>query len=144
VRKAISLPTIGVLAVHALVIGLVGLRSYTFVGQDNPGITASYIAATEALAADDFPKAKAALIDLARQSKDDLKVRAEAAAAATDIMPMRTAFRELSEEIIALGVPPEYEVIICRMFRDGSRWIQKRGSIANPYWGRIMLTCGSR
>jgi hypothetical protein len=119
------------------------LSTYSFVEQDYSGITATYIAATKALAADDFAKAKTELLSLANQTSGDLKVRAHAAATASNIMNMRIEFRELSEKIIALGIPPGYEVFICRMFRDGSRWIQKRGNIANPYWGQIMLTCGS-
>ena len=41
-------------------------------------------------------------------------------------------------------IPPGYAVAFCPMADDdrGARWVQKKGEIANPYFGSSMLICG--
>jgi hypothetical protein len=123
-----------------LTMHVLGAPRYMLVGQEEPAIVATYSVATEALAADDFEKARVTLTALARQSQGALRRKVDVALAAPDIRTMRAAFREVSEVIIPLGVPAGYAVFICRMFNG--RWIQRIGSIANPYFGKDMLTCG--
>jgi hypothetical protein len=102
VRNPISVVLAGSVA---LTIFLMGLPIYASPGHGQLELVESYVAATEALAADDFDKARASLLALARQSQGDLKVKAEVASSARDSMTLRSAFREVSEEVIALGVP---------------------------------------
>jgi len=105
----------------------------------------SYFAASSALAADDFGRAHEFLLALAGASTGDLKTRAEAAAAAPDIETMRESFKALSEEVaIHRSYPDDYAVAFCPMYKNGSKWIQKREApIANPYLGKSVPTCGS-
>ena len=108
-----------------------------------PTLSLKYVAAQEALAADNFAQAKAALADLAKESQGDVKIKAQAAAGAADIAGMRKAFKPLSEALVKMNIPAGYTVAFCPMFEKGSPWIQKKdGKIANPYFGKAMLTCG--
>jgi hypothetical protein len=112
--------------------------------QPKATISQNYIAAAEALAADNFAGAKASLTALARESQGVLKTQAEAAANAADIAALRVAFKPLSETIITMELPKGYGVVFCPMFDNmkGGSWVQKQGTVANPYFGKSMLTCG--
>ena len=63
----------------------------------------------------------------------------------TDIADLRTAFKAFSEGLASGEIPPGYAVAFCPMADDdqGARWIQKKGEIANPYFGSSMLICGA-
>lgn len=111
--------------------------------QAKPAVSMKYVAAADALAADDYAKAKAALTDLAKESQGEVKARAQAAANAADIAGMRKAFKPLSEAVSTMAMPQGYAVAFCPMFEKGAPWVQKRDAkIANPYFGKAMLTCG--
>ena len=103
-----------------------------------------YIAAQEALAGDDLAAAQKALQALAGQVEGSLKGPAETAAAAGDVKALRAAFKPLSEEFATVELPPGYALAYCPMADEdrGARWIQKKGEIANPYFGASMLHCG--
>ena len=105
----------------------------------------SYVASQEALAADDYSEAGAALEKLAGDSTGDLKLLAEEAARAEDLESMRTAFIPLSDEIAKLDLPAGFVVAFCHMAnnKQGANWVQKEGTIMNPYFGSAMLNCGS-
>lgn len=105
----------------------------------------SYMNAAAALALDDFVKAKESLILLAKESSGDLKTKAQAGADAADIATMRESFKALTEEVVVdMSYPDDYAVAYCPMYKDGSKWIQKREApIANPYFGKSRPTCGS-
>ncbi len=106
-------------------------------------VSLKYVAAADALAADNFANAKAALASLANESQGDLKLKAQAAADAANIAAMRKAFKPLSEAIVKMNLPAGYSVAFCPMYEKGSSWVQKdNGKIANPYYGKTMLTCG--
>lgn len=102
----------------------------------------SYIEVQEALAADDYDKAKGALNELAENSSGDGEANdlARTAAEAEDIETMRNAFKPLSEQAVQQNLPEGIVVAYCPMVR--ARWLQKDGEIANPYHGQSMLTCG--
>jgi len=110
--------------------------------QTTPVVSPKYFAAHEALAADDFAKAKTALADLTKESQGEVKARAQAAADAADIRAMRKAFKPLSEAVIKMALPAGHVVAFCPMFEGGSSWVQKGDKVANPYFGKSMLTCG--
>ena len=107
-------------------------------------VSRNYFAAQEALAADDLAAAKTALGALAKESQGTLKTQAQAAADAADIAALRKAFKPLSETVIKMELPAGYGVVFCPMYDNmkGGSWVQKRGTLANPYFGKLMLTCG--
>lgn len=67
-----------------------------------------------------------------------------------DLKSSREGFRGLSERMIVL-MSEAYSgkdsalVFFCPMAngRKGARWVQDERKIANPYYGKSMLTCGS-
>lgn len=105
-------------------------------------VSMKYIAGAEALAADDYAKAKAAFTDLAKESQGEVKAKSQATADAADIKAMRKSFRALSEVVAKMEAPKGYAVAFCPMYENGAHWVQKQGNIANPYYGKGMLTCG--
>ena len=49
-----------------------------------------------------------------------------------------------SRELFAkMELPKDYAVAFCPMYKGGSKWVQKKGTLANPYFGKTMLTCGT-
>jgi hypothetical protein len=42
-----------------------------------------------------------------------------------------------------MQLPPDYAVAFCPMYKGGSKWVQKKETLANPYFGKSMQTCGS-
>jgi Cu(I)/Ag(I) efflux system membrane fusion protein len=107
-----------------------------------------YTAAQEALAADNFAGAQKALQALAKtctvDCEDGCKPFVKAAANAMDIAKMRLAFKKVSDIIASHGAPEGYDVAYCPMADNnkGAYWVQKKGDIANPYFGASMLRCG--
>jgi len=110
--------------------------------QAKPTVSLKYVAAQEALAADDFAKAKTALTDLAKESQGEVKARAQAAADAANIAAMRKAFKPLSAAVIQMSLPEGHVVAFCPMYEGGASWVQKGQKVSNPYYGKSMLTCG--
>jgi hypothetical protein len=106
-------------------------------------LSPNYGAAQEALATDNFEQAKTALMALAGESSGEFQKAVQAAASAADIDSMRMAFRSASDILIQNGVPPEYAVAFCPMYKGGASWVQKKGPIVNPYTGKSMPGCGS-
>lgn len=70
----------------------------------SPALSA-YVSAQEALAADDFDKARAALQNLVQHADPALKSLVEIVANAEDITAVRAAFKPLSEEVIKGEIP---------------------------------------
>jgi membrane fusion protein, copper/silver efflux system len=116
--------------------------STLIVAQGKATVSTKYITAAEALAADDYAKAKTALTGLANESQGDLKLKAQAAAGAANIAEMRKAFKPLSEVVSKMDLPAGHSLLFCPMYEKGSYWVQKKGTTANPYFGKAMLTCG--
>ncbi|MDO8678577.1 MAG: SCO family protein [Acidobacteriota bacterium] len=112
----------------------------------DPAVLSTYVAAQEALAGDDLGGAKRALARLAKAVGEPAVSRlADRGASAPDLPAMRAAFKPLSEALVRLPWPPEYQAMYCPMF-DGNRgatWVQKAGPVTNPYYGRAMLRCGT-
>ena len=105
----------------------------------------SYFYAGSALAVDDFGRAREFLKALANESSGNLKTQAQAAAASSSIGAMRAVFKGLTEGIVVnMSYPDDYAVAFCPMYKNGSKWIQKREApIANPYLGKSVPACGS-
>jgi len=105
----------------------------------------SYFYASSALAVDDFGRAREFFRALASESSGELKAQAQVAAAAGNIEIMRASFKTLTETVaVHRSYPDDYAVAFCPMYKNGSKWIQKREApIANPYLGKSVPTCGS-
>jgi hypothetical protein len=99
-----------------------------------------YILAQEALAADNFEQAKKAIQDLTENSNGELKKLSETASVSQDINSIREAFKPLSGFLAELDVPEGLARAYCPMVK--SFWLQKKGGISNPYYGKSMLKCG--
>jgi hypothetical protein len=106
----------------------------------------SYIKMQESLASDDMKAALEAhkvicdkeLSHYKEKYKDcDKKFR--------DIDDLRNSFKQLSEVYIKNGNKKELKGLIkanCPMAK--ANWIQKEGSLKNPYYGKSMLDCGEK
>lgn len=103
---------------------------------------AGYVTAQEALAADDFDDARAALESLTALADPITQPLVRSAAAAGDVDLMRTRFKPLSEYLAALDLPEGFARAYCPMYDGGSNWVQRDGPVRNPYYGSEMLTCG--
>jgi hypothetical protein len=109
-----------------------------------------YLKVHAALAQDKIDKADAsAIVTEAAKLGDDGKAIASAAReleAAADIKTARKAFGDLSEALIAYdgkhkgSVPADLKLAYCPM-QDRS-WYQKGDTVANPFYGKEMPTCG--
>ena len=109
-------------------------------------ILAAYLSIQEALAGDDFPKAREAAFSLA-----DLKLTgAKQISAAPGLAEARLHFQTLSATIIPaaqkLGAPANQKLyrLYCSMAFDskGGEWLQRTEGTTNPYFGAAMLKCG--
>lgn len=112
----------------------------------DPAVLTAYIDAQTALAADDQPRASRALGRLTKAVSDPAVARLAAAARdAVGLPATRLAFRPLSEALVRLPWPPEYQPMYCPMFAGnaGATWVQKAGPVTNPYLGSSMLRCGT-
>jgi hypothetical protein len=106
-------------------------------------LSSNYIDAAAALAADDMEKAKASLTALAKESTGEVQKLAQSAADTGDIAAMRERFKALSAVATAMPLPEGYAVAFCPMYKGGSKWVQKKDAIHNPYFGKAMQTCGT-
>ena len=71
-------------------------------------------------------------------------VAARAVVGAMDISAARAAFGPLSDALIAYGEEVgfgELRIAYCPMARKS--WVQRTGAILNPFYGSMMLNCGS-
>jgi hypothetical protein len=110
--------------------------------QTKATVPASYVEAADALAFDDYAKAKMALSNLVKEASGELRQRAEAAASAPNIGVMRAQFRVLSQLVSKMELPPGHCLVLCPMFEKGAYWVQKNRIPVNPYMGQAMLSCG--
>jgi hypothetical protein len=106
----------------------------------------TYLDLQEALAADDFAKAKKAHKKICDKEllhyTDDYK---DCGKNFKDIAEIRTSFKKLSEVFITNGDKKEMKdltKVTCSMAK--AKWVQKSGPIANPYYGKSMLRCGEK
>jgi hypothetical protein len=107
---------------------------------------APYIRMQESLAKDDLKGAlDAHKVICAKELlhyKDDYK---DCAKKFKSIEEVRTSFKTLSEVYLKNGNKKEMEGLqkaTCPMAE--AKWVQKKGELANPYYGKSMLTCGEK
>ena len=129
----------------------------------------AYLAIQVGLAADDLEGARGAAKTLARAAgsfsgdlpgvarslwkelQGSLRAKAEVLVGAGDIAETRVAFEPLTAAVVELferfGNPTAETIAVahCPMAFDGrgASWLQVKGTLANPYFGASMLTCGT-
>jgi hypothetical protein len=115
-------------------------------------VVASYLQIHGALAADKTDGVKPAAAAIAKEaakmgdSGEALVKAAKAMESAGDLKAAREAFGPLSDAVIAAASADGWKDLsglkigYCSMV-DRS-WIQKNGTVKNPYYGSEMLTCG--
>jgi hypothetical protein len=111
-----------------------------------PDLLGSYVKISSALAADDLKAAKTAAGEFSAQAntanKADLATRSAAIAKAENIADARKEFVALSTAVEPLAAgKTNYVVMHCPM--ADADWVQAKGTTANPYYGKAMLTCGA-
>jgi len=80
-----------------------------------------------------------------RNIKIDIKRAGTALLKSKNLEDARNKFSKLSEPIVAwtkISKPGGVQAMYCPM-KDAS-WVQKSNTTKNPYYGRSMLTCGSK
>jgi hypothetical protein len=125
---------------------------------DDGTVLTPYLAIGDTLAHDELealPELGAAVIKAAESRQDDPGIQAvvqgAARVGAQDIATARTAFKKMSEGMIAyIKAKPDAQtghmIVHCTMTfaGDGAAWVQKEGAIMNPYEGAMMLHCGDK
>ena len=133
-------------------------------------LTQDYLSVAEALAADDADQTKDSLTQLAKrldefnpdvlpgdagatlaQSHEKMRAAVEAMRDADSIEGTRTAFAPLSEELARTlrsfgdGITTPVYQARCPMAlnNQGANWLQRDATVNNPYFGAMMLRCGS-
>jgi hypothetical protein len=115
-------------------------------------VVGPYLAIQSALVKDDLKPIPAAARSMQKNAErlgGDGKALMEAAAKtaeATSLEAARAAFGDLSTALIAYAdttkQPIEGKIVaFCPMVKKS--WVQTDGAIANPYYGKAMLTCGN-
>lgn len=136
------------------VLGLIALPGVSFAGDQGAGqaVIADYVSIQEALATDSLDSAKSAATKLEKSAKtSDLPKKAEITRAAAlisqakSLADARKAFKQLSGPIVdwaEKNKPEDVQVSYCAM--AGAKWVQKKGEIQNPYYGKEMQSCGEK
>ena len=116
-------------------------------GDVNDKLLISYVEIQEKLASDDLTGAKNAASKalVATSSDKELKKTFEQITKAKDLEAGREAFKAASKHVVEsrkTNLPAEYMIAYCPM--AGAKWIQKKGDLKNPYFGKEMLACGEK
>jgi hypothetical protein len=124
-----------------------GLAAAPALGAENQrALLPLYEKVANALCADDLAAATAAAGTLATEAvglhHDGIAASAKSVAKAGDIAGAREAFKLLSQAAIALARTQKgYFILTCPMAQ--ADWVQSTREVANPYFGKAMLSCGS-
>jgi hypothetical protein len=124
-----------------------GLAAAPALGAENQrALLPLYEKVANALCADDLAAATAAAGTLATEAvglhHDGIAASAKSVAKASDIAGAREAFKLLSQAAVALARTQKgYFILNCPMAQ--ADWVQSTREVANPYFGKAMLSCGS-
>lgn len=142
------------LALHiAIIIGSLALSPMSHAKEISvKELVPGYIAIQEALTADDFSLAQTKAKELEKQTKDakgkELKALSASLSSfqkAKSISDARKEFKKLSTPFVKWmesSKDSNFEVVYCPM--AGAKWVQKKGEVSNPYFGKEMLHCGEK
>ena len=77
----------------------------------------------------------------------DLETISKQISTEKNIEKQRELFAKFSEPIYKLAKVAQLDYTVyyqnCPMFNGGSNWLSKEENIKNPFYGNMMLTCGS-
>lgn len=131
---------------------VLGIPSTAQASESTKAIVASYLEIHAALASDKMDGVKPAAEVIAKEaarmgaSGAEIQKTATAVRAAADLKAARAAFGPLSDAVIAAAKADGWKDLTglkigyCPMVNQS--WIQKDGTVSNPYYGSAMLTCG--
>lgn len=116
-------------------------------------ILSSYLSIQESLAADSsdgLPSKAHAIVTLSARLKDSALATSIQASARTmeqadSIDTARNSFKKLSAVLVSwakVARPSGIDIVYCSMAHAG--WLQKKGAIRNPYYGKSMSVCGQK
>lgn len=134
-------------ALASMVFGFLSMNSSAWSADDSMSLVLpGYIKIQEALAHDSMDGVASAAAEIQKKAASkSIKNAAKRVATAKNLKAARAAFKELSKPIVSWAQqakPTEYEIVDCSM--AGAKWVQKRGTIQNPYYGKEMLECGEK
>lgn len=105
-----------------------------------------YLKLQEALAKDDLATALIVHGELCKKDLSGFKAQyAGCGKSYKEIGELRNSFKKLSELYLKQGNQDELKGLTtasCPM--ANAKWVQKNGSLANPYYGKSMLECGEK
>lgn len=104
-----------------------------------------YIKVQEALAMDSLEGVKEASARMSKNSKHkDIKAAASRLGLSKNLKEARESFKALSSAVAPSvdRTDATYEVYSCSM--ANAKWVQRKGAVANPYYGSEMATCGEK
>ena len=109
------------------------------------GLT-TYVKMQEALANDDYKAGEVLHQEICSKELSIYKKEyKDCAKKFKDIDDLRTSFKALSQVYLTHGNKTEIKGLMkasCPM--ANAQWIQKTGTIKNPYYGKSMLECGEK
>jgi hypothetical protein len=129
------------------------MKKYLFIGLlvSIPAFAAelsmgNYIKMQELLAADNFKDSAAIHKTICEKELKTFKSSYKGCGMSfKSIEELRTSFKELSKVYMANGNKKEIEGLqkaTCPMAE--AQWVQKKGDLRNPYYGKSMLECGEK
>lgn len=111
-----------------------------------------YIAIQEALADDELSLAKQKANELEKQAKNAGGKELKAVKASLSIFQKAKSLSDARKEFKKLSAPfvkwmgsnksSEFDIVYCSMAE--AKWVQKKGEVLNPYFGKEMLRCGEK
>ncbi len=138
--------------VLALVLAMVASAAVLRASESSKAMVTSYLEIQAALSADKIDGVKPASAAIAKEAErmgpagDALGKAARTMEAAADVEAARSALGPLSDAVIAAAAADGWKDVsgvkigFCPVVKQ--RWIQKDGTVSNPYYGSAMLTCG--
>ncbi len=131
---------------------VLGVAAIARASESTKAIVASYLQIHAALSADTVDGVKPAAAAIAKEAArlgapgDAVVKAAKTMESAGDVKAVREALGPLSDAIVAVASADDWKDVpgvkigYCPMV--GKSWIQKDGTVNNPYYGSQMLTCG--
>ncbi len=118
--------------------------------QTEVNLTEKYLAVKDALVSTDPAKAKAAASDFLKVSKNSsLNTALETIANTNDVKVQRAAFETLSMNMYSFVKTNGTSTVLYKQYcpmafnNKGAFWLASEEEVNNPYFGDVMLHCGS-
>lgn len=125
---------------------IISVMSLTTLAQVQSLTLEAYLKTQEALAKDDFKSALVAHTEVCSKELQNFKKEYQGCGKTfKDIEELRASFKRLSEIYLKHIDKTKMKGLIsasCPM--ASAKWIQREGSLQNPYYGKSMLECGEK